>query len=517
MSSSSISFCCPICSKEFSDKHIEDHVNKCLFLNSEKEGAPSSGKRLSDHNSSPRIKRSKAPTTQSSSSNIDPDGHNESSGVERVVEVPVVTDTNMPLAERMRPKDLSNFIGQDHILGPSKALRNLLEKDNVPNMILWGPPGCGKTSLAHIIANQCKSNSNKYRFAKLSATMDGIDKVKEIVKIARNELSSFKRRTLLFVDEIHRFNKLQQDVFLPHVESGVITLIGATTENPSFSLNNALLSRCCVYVMKKLLTEDIVNIVERALKVVGIAVTRPGVDEQHVNPVPWGVIDADSVLWIAEMCDGDARMALNSVQLAHTLMQQKRDANTNIGLASLSVEEVKECIKRSHIMYDKKGDEHYTIISALHKSIRASDDNAALYWLTRMLAGGEDPIFVARRLVRAASEDIGLADSSALPLAVSTMHGCQLLGMPECDVLLAQCAVYLARAPKSTEVYKALGRAKATIEEHKGAQPPVPLHLRNAPTRLMKNLGYGKGYNTAHKDVSNLQYMPDGMEHVNFF
>ncbi|KAK7866728.1 hypothetical protein R5R35_003149 [Gryllus longicercus] len=512
MSSVDKSCSCPVCFKVFTDREIEDHVNRCLFLNSEKEGSPTN-KRY-DNFPSPRTKRQKIPQPSTSNFEIHSDQHEVASTVGRP-DSGQNTDNNIPLAERMRPKDLSSFVGQEHILGHAKALRTLLEKSDVPNMILWGPPGCGKTSLAHIIANQCKQNSNRYRFAKLSATMDGIDKVKEVVKIAKNELTSFKRRTLLFVDEIHRFNKLQQDVFLPHVESGVITLVGATTENPSFSLNNALLSRCCVYVMKKLETEDIMKIIQRALTVIGVAVAKAGKKEHRVDPLSWAVMDDQSILWMAELCDGDARIALNSVQLAHNILRQRKEENP--GIVSLSLDEVKDCIKRSHILYDKKGDEHYTIISALHKSIRASDDNAALYWLTRMLAGGEDPIFIARRLVRAAGEDIGLADPSALPLAVSTMHGCQLLGMPECDVLLAECAVYLARAPKSTEVYKALGRAKSLINEQKGAQPAVPLHLRNAPTRLMKDLGYAKGYNMLHKDESNLQYMPEGLEDVNFF
>lgn len=416
----------------------------------------------------------------------------------------------------MRPSDLACYFGQEHVLGQNKVLRSLLEKKDIPSMVLWGPPGCGKTTLAHIIANQCKHGNQGARFVKMSATMSGINDVKEAVKIAKNELNSFKRRTILFMDEIHRFNKLQQDIFLPHVENGTIILIGATTENPSFSLNSALLSRCRVIVLEKLDSQHITAILKRALEAIGAEIVRKAEKINLVDPankIARFLIDEATVTWLAEMCDGDARVALNSLQLA--LQARSEDCNSRVTLITL--DDIKDGVKRSHLLYDRKGEEHYNIISAVHKSIRASDDNAALYWVTRMLQGGEDPLFVARRLVRAASEDIGLADPMALTLAVSAMQGCQLIGMPECDVLLAQCAVYLARAPKSREMDESLARAKQCIENHKGPLPGVPLHLRNAPTKLMKNLGYGRGYNMAHKDVSNLTYMPEGLENVDFF
>lgn len=300
--------------------------------------------------------------------------------------------------------------------------------------------------------------------------MAGVNDIKEVVKIAKNEMQ-MKRKTILFMDEIHRFNKLQQDIFLPHVESGTIILIGATTENPSFSLNNALLSRCRVIVLEKLSVKNITQILMRALESCNVKVVSDSSDE------PKTITEA-AVDWLAEMCDGDARIALNTTQIA-----------IKATTTCITVEKIKSSLEKSHIMYDKKGDEHYDIISALHKSIRASDDNAALYWVTRMIVGGEDPLYIGRRLVRAASEDIGLADPNALTLAISTMQGCQLLGMPECDVLLAQCAVYLARAPKSRAMDNSLSKCKQFIKEFKGPQPPVPLRLRNKTTKLTRELG----------------------------
>nr|CAD7593218.1 unnamed protein product [Timema genevievae] len=330
--------------------------------------------------------------------------------------------STVPLAEQMRPVDLTCFVGQNHVLGQDKVLRTLLQKQDIPSMILWGPPGCGKTTLAHIIAKQCRGGAGRVRFVKLSATMSGVNEIKEAVKVAKNELG-FKRRTILFMDEIHRFNKLQQDIFLPHIESGTITLIGATTENPSFSLNSALLSRCRVIVLEKLDTESLVTILTRAVRGVGGRVVHQGLTSSEQD-TPRGVLgplqyrmlhrflmDSETVLWLAEMCDGDARIALNSLQLA----LQSQDSIPG-RILMISLDDIKDGVKRSHLLYDKKGEEHYNIISAMHKSIRASDDNAALYWLTRMLQGGEDPVFIARRLVRAASEDIGTVRLSRLML-----------------------------------------------------------------------------------------------------
>ncbi|XP_073987477.1 ATPase WRNIP1-like isoform X2 [Rhodnius prolixus] len=415
-------------------------------------------------------------------------------------------NTKIPLAERMRPTSLQDFVGQQHILASNTVFRNLLEQQNIPSMIMWGPPGCGKTSLAHIIHKMCQAK-HKVRFIKLSATLAGVNDVKEIVKVAKNEINLSKRHTVLFMDEIHRFNKLQQDIFLPHVESGIITLIGATTENPSFSLNSALLSRCRVFVLEKLGTSDISTLLSKAVNNLNIEIVDESSDNVKSNSRP--TINKDSISWLSEICDGDARIALNSLQMA---------VESNEGKSlHITLDDIKEGIKRSHLLYDRKGEEHYNIISALHKSIRASDDNASLYWLARMLEGGEDPLFIARRLVRAASEDVGLVDPMALTLAVSAMQGCQLIGKPECDVLLAQVAVYLARTYKSQEVYHAYGKAKECVQNHKGPLPSVPLHLRNAPTRLMRELGYAKGYNMNHKDESGLTYMPEGLENISFF
>ncbi|XP_063234678.1 ATPase WRNIP1-like [Bacillus rossius redtenbacheri] len=504
---------CPICFKLYSSKDIEGHANKCLFLSSETINASQSLKEVS-----PRLKRQKkdhcsndlasSSTKHVAEEELEMQGSSDGGAPQLPSRL---VDLSVPLAEQMRPSDFGDYVGQSHVLGRDTILRSLLERQDIPSMILWGPPGCGKTTLAHILAKKCRNGGQGLRFVKLSATMSGVNDIKEAVKVAKNEVN-FKRRTVLFMDEIHRFNKLQQDIFLPHVEDGTIVLIGATTENPSFSLNSALLSRCKVIVLEKLRTENLVTILQRAVVAVGGAVLTPDVNGCQDNKLPRVVVDEETVQWLAEICDGDARIALNSLQLA----LQSKDIDVS-SVARISLDDIKDGIKRSHLLYDKKGEEHYNIISAMHKSIRASDDNAALYWLTRMLEGGEDPIFIARRLVRAASEDIGLADPMAVTMAVSAMQGCQLLGMPECDVLLAQCAVYLARAEKSVEVYHALLKAKESVSQHRGALPSVPLHLRNAPTRLMKDLGYGKGYNTSHKDESSLEYMPEGLEHINFF
>uniref|UniRef100_A0A146LMN1 ATPase WRNIP1 n=2 Tax=Lygus hesperus TaxID=30085 RepID=A0A146LMN1_LYGHE len=497
---------CPVCSKDFPLKDIENHVDKCLFLNS----AASSDVQLMKRGHEELWGRV-SPETSPTPAKIKRESNTQKNLFGREAESKSSKPNNdvKPLAEIMRPSTLEDYVGQSHLLGENLVLRNLLEQDKPPSMILWGPPGCGKTTLAHVIHQRCSSKHGT-RFVKLSATLAGINDVKEIVKVSQNELNLTKRRTILFMDEIHRFNKLQQDVFLPHVESGLITLIGATTENPSFSLNNALLSRCRVFVLEKLSTEHIQKILERALDRVGavLNVTQP---TSHCKYI----VESECIRWLAEMCDGDARIGLNSLQIA---LESTANRKTSTGSApTVTLKDIQEGIKRSHMLYDRKGEEHYNIISALHKSIRASDDNASLYWLTRMLEGGEDPIFVGRRLVRAASEDIGLADPMALSMAVSTMQACQLVGMPECDVFLAQTAVYLARAPKSTEVYKALVRAKSFIKTYPGPQPSVPLHLRNAPTRLMKDLGYAKGYNMLHKDASGLNYLPEGLEDTKFF
>ncbi|KAF9804106.1 hypothetical protein SFRURICE_020534 [Spodoptera frugiperda] len=478
---------CPICNKMFEKPVIEEHVNKCLFLNSS-EGStlkPNkveqvNSKRNSSHlnNSSFQEKRPRISISPGSSK------AEKSPVAEPSKKTQLKECKSIPLAERMRPLHLEDIIGQV------------------------------QTSLANVIANICKEQNN-LRFVKLSATMAGINDVKEVVKIAKNE-AQFKRQTVLFMDEIHRFNKLQQDTFLPHVENGTIILIGATTENPSFSLNNALLSRCRVVVMEKLSADDVLKILKHALMKTGKAVIGNAKQDlgKTSSDLPQCIVEEASLKWLAEMCDGDARVALGALELA---LAARAPETAQSKPAILRLEDIIDGIKRSHMVYDRKGEEHYNTVSAIHKSIRASDDNAALYWTTRAMHGGEDPLYIARRLVRAACEDIGLADQSAIVEAVACLQGCQQLGMPECDVLLAQCAVRLARAPKSTEVYRAMKRCRKSLMEAKGPLPPVPLHLRNAPTKLMKQLGYAKGYNMLHKDKSGLNYMPEGMEGRDFF
>ncbi|KAF9409429.1 hypothetical protein HW555_011204 [Spodoptera exigua] len=509
---------CPICNKMYQKTMIEEHANKCLFLNSSEDSKLKQNKvdqvtckRNNSHlnNLSIQEKRPRISTSPSTSKT------EKSPLAESSKKTQLKESKSIPLAERMRPLYLEEIIGQVQVFGPGSMLRSSIENKIIPNMILWGPPGCGKTSLANVIANICKEQNN-LRFVKLSATMAGINDVKEVVKIAKNE-AQFKRQTVLFMDEIHRFNKLQQDTFLPHVENGTIILIGATTENPSFSLNNALLSRCRVVVMEKLSADDVLKILKHALKKTGKAIIGNGkldLEKTASADLPWCIVEEASLKWLAEICDGDARVALGALELA---LAARAPETARSEPAILRFEDIVDGIKRSHMVYDRKGEEHYNTVSAIHKSIRASDDNAALYWTTRALHGGEDPLYIARRLVRAACEDIGLADQSAIVEAMACLQGCQQLGMPECDVLLAQCAVRLARAPKSTEVYRAMKRCRKSLMEAKGPLPPVPLHLRNAPTKLMKELGYARGYNMLHKDKSGLNYMPEGMEGKNFF
>ncbi|XP_040442678.1 ATPase WRNIP1 [Falco naumanni] len=436
-----------------------------------------------------------------------------------------------PLAERLRPDTLGEYVGQERVLGAQTLLRSLLESHEIPSLILWGPPGCGKTTLAHIIANSSKKNGT--RFVTLSATSAKTNDVRDVISQAQNEKRLFKRKTILFIDEIHRFNKSQQDTFLPHVECGTVTLIGATTENPSFQVNAALLSRCRVIVLEKLSVEAMEAILMRAVRSLGVQVLVQG--DQHSSSATGSssessefpvYIEEKALNTLAYLCDGDARTGLNGLQLAvQARLAAGKTTPLNItkgGSADgilITEEHVKEGLQRSHILYDRAGEEHYNCISALHKSMRGSDENASLYWLARMLEGGEDPLYVARRLVRFASEDIGLADPLALTQAVAAYQGCHFIGMPECEVILAQCVVYFARAPKSIEVYRAYSNVKECLRMHTGPLPPVPLHLRNAPTRLMKNLGYGKGYkyNPMYKEPVEQDYLPEELKGTDFF
>ena len=395
--------------------------------------------------------------------------------------------TSQPLASRMRPRDLSEFVGQEHLVGEGKILRQMIERDQIPSMILWGPPGVGKTTLANVVANATKAE-----FVNYSAVTSGIKEIKEIM--ARAEKGrQLGVRTVLFVDEIHRFNKAQQDAFLPFVEQGSIILIGATTENPSFEVNSALLSRCKVFVLKGLTEDDLVKLLRRALT-----------SERGFGKL--GVECTDDMLRkIAIFANGDARNALGTLETAVANCDVGKDGKPEITEKTLS-----QVVSRKALMYDKNGEEHYNIISALHKSMRNSDPDAAVYWLARMLEGGEDPLYIARRCIRFASEDVGLADPNALLLADAVWNACHNLGVPECNVHLTQIVVYLALAPKSNAMEEAYLRAAADAQDMMAE--PVPLVIRNAPTRLMKNLDYGKGYTYAHdtdEKIAKMSCLPE--------
>ena len=394
-----------------------------------------------------------------------------------------------PLASRMRPEDLDEFAGQTNLLGKGKLLRQLIEQDRIPSMIFWGPPGVGKTTLAGIIAKRTHAE-----FVNFSAVTSGIKEIREVMAQAECR-RRMGRKTVLFVDEIHRFNKAQQDAFLPFVEKGSIILIGATTENPSFEINSALLSRCRVFVLHSLSNEELVQLIRRAL-------TSPkGLGYLKVD------ISSEMIEKIAAFANGDARTALNVLEMAV--------ANGEITgeKTIVTMDTLMQCIGKKSLLYDKKGEEHYNLISALHKSMRNSDPDAAVYWLARMLEAGEDPLYVARRLVRFASEDIGMADSSALPLAVAAHQACHFLGMPECNVHLSHAVIYLSTAPKSNSAYMAYEAAKEDAKEM--LAEPVPLVIRNAPTDLLKELHYGDGYVYAHdteEKIVRMQCLPDSVK-----
>ncbi|WP_311406935.1 replication-associated recombination protein A [Liquorilactobacillus uvarum] len=402
--------------------------------------------------------------------------------------------SNQPLASRMRPKTLENFVGQKHLLGKGQILRELIEQDQLTSFIFWGPPGVGKTTLAEIIAHQSKAD-----FVKFSAVSSSIRKIREIMKQADSD-QEIGQKTIVFIDEIHRFNKAQQDVFLPYVEQGSIILIGATTENPSFEINSALLSRCKVFVLNPLTNDDIISLLKYALK------SPEGFGKTAIS------ISGKALETIAAFSNGDARIALNTLEMA-VLNSNKKDTKITI-----DPNDLKQLINRTSLLYDKRGEEHYNIISALHKSMRNSDVNAAIYWLSRMLDSGEDPVYIARRLVRFASEDIGLADTKALNLTIDVFQACRYLGMPECDVHLTEAVIYLSLAPKSNAVYKA--RLKASKDVKNSRNEPVPLQIRNAPTKLMGDLGYGNNYQYAHKEkdkLTTMKTMPPSLEDHEYY
>lgn len=399
-----------------------------------------------------------------------------------------------PLASRLRPSTLEEFAGQKHLLGKGKILRQLIDQDKIPSMIFWGPPGVGKTTLARIIATRTHAD-----FIDFSAVTSGIKEIKEVMIRAEGS-RQMGQKTLLFVDEIHRFNKAQQDAFLPYVEKGSIILIGATTENPSFEINAALLSRCKVFVLQSLSREDLVYLLKHALE----------------SPKGFGYlkidISQDMLSIIADFANGDARTALNTLEMAVTNGQVDSDKTT------VTKAVLEQCISKKSLLYDKNGEEHYNLISALHKSMRNSDPDASIYWLSRMLEAGEDPLYVARRLIRFASEDVGMADSRALEVAVAAYQASHFIGMPECNVNLTHAVVYLSLAPKSNALYTAYESCKKDAQEM--LAEPVPLQLRNAPTQLMKDLHYGEGYQYAHdtsEKLTHMECMPKSLAHRNYY
>lgn len=399
-----------------------------------------------------------------------------------------------PLAERVRPRKLEDYIGQRHILEKGKILSNLIHTDNISSMIFWGPPGVGKTTLAMIIASITKA-----KFINFSAATSGIKEIKEVMAGAEKN-RSMGVRTILFVDEIHRFNKAQQDAFLPHVEKGNIILIGATTENPSFEINSALLSRCRVFVLHPLDIGDIVSLLKRAIK-----------DKRGFGYLKVGITD-EILRTIAMYSNGDARCALNVLEIS------VMSCLDNVSTSQVTREAVEQCIGKKILLYDKNGEEHYNLISALHKSMRNSDVDASIYWLARILEAGEDPLYVARRIIRFSSEDVGMADPGALAVAVSAYNAVHFIGMPECSVNLTQAVVYMAYAPKSNSLYLAYNKAKKDALDT--ISQGVPMHLRNAPTKFMRDLEYGKGYKYAHdfkEKTTDMQCLPDNLKDRKYY
>ncbi|KAJ9078321.1 DNA-dependent ATPase mgs1 [Entomophthora muscae] len=501
---------CPICNREVFPEMVNEHIDSGCKMGFKKRPTRDVNPPLESPRKLASMFRNH-PTAMQQESHIDmktpkiemnqPD-LKPSGSLAFVPEVEYTYDlsSTAPLAEIIRPRTVEEFFGQEELMGKSGLLKSLISCGKIPSMLFWGPPGCGKTTLAKVIG---RTSDPPVNFKAITSVTHGIDEVKKIIEQSKNHRRLTGQNTILFVDEIHRYTKAQQDYFLPAVEQGLITLLAATTENPSFRLNSALLSRCKVFVLEKLEEDALLGILKRAQQV-KLSINR---SKGWTDPHGKQAVCDEGLKYIGRVSDGDARTAINALEMVLDSLED---------FATLSLDQVKHVIQRTHMHYDNNGEEHYNLISALHKSIRGSSVEGALYWLGRMLYSGEDPLYIGRRLIRIASEDIGLADSQALPLAVSTFQSCQMVGMPECDVMLAHCAAYLAQAPKSVQVYRTMKMVKQLVKNEPSY--PVPLHIRNAPTKLMQELNYGKGYiynpdyPSDHEASKSQTYLPPELE-----